>query len=391
VSLRFVLDARHIQDFGIGTYIRNLVRALGTIDRVNQYLLVCLQGDATRFTALAPNFRTVDYWHSDSEKVDHFAFPAFLRRISADLYHIPLNRVPLFMPRPYVVTVHDMSRQLFAGTGWRNQLSLHRARRGLMRAAKVITVSSSTRRSIEAVLQVPHDHIRRIYNAPDPRFAEHGMPADARAAGPGAWEHERQRILQRYQVDYPYVLYAGNIKPQKNIPRLIEAFSVLRSELAGYDDYEALRLVIIGDEISRHPEVRRAASQTRLGPLVRFLGHVPFDTLRAFYESAAVFAFPSLHEGFGLPPLEAMACGTPVVTSNCSSLPEVVGDAAVQVNPDNVFEIARGLREVLTDAAMRERLVAAGYEQARRFSWERTASRVLETYLEAARRPSARR
>jgi glycosyltransferase involved in cell wall biosynthesis len=217
------------------------------------------------------------------------------------------------------------------------------------------------------------------------------MPADARAAGPGAWEHERQRILQRYQVDYPYVLYAGNIKPQKNIPRLIEAFSVLRSELAGYDDYEALRLVIIGDEISRHPEVRRAASQTRLGPLVRFLGHVPFDTLRTFYESAAVFAFPSLDEGFGLPPLEAMACGTPVVTSNCSSLPEVVGDAAVQVNPDNVFEIARGLREVLTDAAMRERLVAAGYEQARRFSWERTASRVLETYLEAARRPSARR
>lgn len=383
MSLGFVIDARHIQDFGIGTYIRNLVRALGAIDRENQYTLVCLQGEATKFTGLAPNFRTADYWHSDLEKVDHFAFPAFIRSLRADLCHIPINRVPLLMPRPYVVTVHDMSRQLFAGTGFRNQLSLYRARRGLLRAAKVITVSSSTRRSIESVLQIPHDHVRRIYNAPDPRFAEHAMPADARAAGPGAWEHERQRILQRYQVDYPYVLYAGNIKPQKNIPRLIEAFSVLRSELAEDARYEKLRLVIIGDEITQHPEVRRAASQARLGNLVRFLGHVPFDTLRAFYESAAVFAFPSLHEGFGLPPLEAMACGTPVVTSNCSSLPEVVGEAAVQVNPENVFEIARGLHEVLTDDALRAALVGAGYQQARRFSWERTAQQVLETYLEA--------
>lgn len=383
MSLRFVIDARHVQDFGIGTYIRNLVRALGAIDSENQYTLVCLQGDATKFTGLAPNFRTADYSHTDAEKIDHAAFPAFLRRLRPDLTHIPINRVPLLMRQPYVVTVHDMSRQLFAGTGLRNQLSLYRARRGLLRASKVITVSSATRRSIETVLQIPHDHVRRIYNAPDPRFAEHAMPADSRAAGPGAWEHERQRILQRYQVDYPYVLYAGNIRPQKNLPRLIEAFSVLRAELAGHEQYENLRLVIIGDEITQHPEVRRAASQSRLGNSVRFLGHVPFDTLRAFYESAAVFAFPSLHEGFGLPPLEAMACGTPVVTSNCSSLPEVVGEAAVQVNPENVFEIARGLQEVLTDGMLRSALIGAGYQQARRFSWERTAQQVLETYLEA--------
>ncbi len=383
--MRIAIDARHIQDFGIGTYIGNLVRALGAIDPANQYTLVCQQADQRRFPDLPPNFQTAVYSHADLEKIDHIAFPAFLRRMSANLYHIPLNRVPLLMPRPYVVTVHDMSRQLFAGAGIRNQFSMMRARRGLMRAAKVITVSSATRRSIESVLGIPHDHIRRIYNAPDPRFAEHAMPADARAAGPGAWEHERQRILQRYQVDYPYALYAGNIKPQKNLPRLIEAFSVLKAELDGDIRWNSLRLVIIGDEISRHPEVRRAAAQSRLGGSVRFLGHVPFDTLRAFYESAAVFAFPSLHEGFGLPPLEAMACGTPVVTSNCSSLPEVVGDAALQVSPDNVFEIARGLKEVLTDPELRQRLIRAGYEQSRKFSWERTARQVLETYSEAVR------
>jgi glycosyltransferase involved in cell wall biosynthesis len=110
---------------------------------------------------------------------------------------------------------------------------------------------------------------------------------------------------------------------------------------------------------------------------------VPFDTLRIFYECAAAFVFPSLYEGFGLPPLEAMASGTPVVTSNVSSLPEAVGDAAMLVNPENVFDIARGIRDVLVDQALRERLIAGGKAQAARFSWERTASEVLEVYEEA--------
>ncbi len=386
MSLRIAIDTRHHQDFGIGTYIRNLVEALAKIDAEHQYTLVCPQSERTSFKHLPANFQTVPYWHTDIERIDHLAFPAFLRRLRADLYHIPLNRVPVLMPRPYVVTVHDMSRQLFSGQGVRNQISLYHARRSLLRAARVITVSSATRRNIESVLSIPHDHIRRIYNAPDPRFAEHAMPADSRAAGPGAWEHERRRILQRYQVDYPYVLYAGKISVQKNLRRLIEAFAVLRHALPPEPKFQTLRLVIIGDEISQHPEVRRAVTSARLGQMVRFLGHVPFDTLRAFYESAELFAFPSLHEGFGLPPLEAMACGTPVVTSNCSSLPEVVGDAAVQVNPENVFEIARGMQEVLTDATLREALVIAGRAQAAKFSWERTAEQVLATYLESLRR-----
>jgi len=118
--------------------------------------------------------------------------------------------------------------------------------------------------------------------------------------------------------------------------------------------------------------------------VVRFLGFVPFDTLRCFYESAAGFVFPSRYEGFGLPPLEAMACGTPVVTSNVSSLPEVVGEAAMLVNPENVFDIARGIREVLLDEELRSRLIRRGREQAARFSWSWTARQVLEIYLEAA-------
>jgi glycosyltransferase involved in cell wall biosynthesis len=128
--------------------------------------------------------------------------------------------------------------------------------------------------------------------------------------------------------------------------------------------------------------VRRAVIQSRVEKAVRFLGFVPFDALRIFFESAALFVFPSLYEGFGLPPLEAMATGTPVVASNVSSLPEVVGDAALLVNPENVFDIARGIQEALLDEELREELIAKGRKQAARYSWERTAREVLEVYAE---------
>jgi glycosyltransferase involved in cell wall biosynthesis len=208
--------------------------------------------------------------------------------------------------------------------------------------------------------------------------------ADARLAGPDSRHLERQRILERYQIHYPFVLYAGNIRRQKNIPRLVEAFAVAREQLARHPAYKDLHLILIGDEISQHPSVKRAVIQGRVEQVVRILGFVPFDTLRNFFESASVFVFPSLYEGFGLPPLEAMACGTPVITSDVSSLPEVVGDAALLVNPENVFDIARGIREVLQDGQLRRRLIERGRIQAAKFSWQRTARQVLEIYQEVA-------
>jgi glycosyltransferase involved in cell wall biosynthesis len=247
----------------------------------------------------------------------------------------------------------------------------------LLRAAKVIAVSAATRRDVESALGIPAERIRQIYDAPDPRFV-----TDEGATGGAEWAQVRRHTLERYQVNYPFILYAGTIRPQKNIPRLVEAFAVLRGELESHPLYRDLRLIIIGDEISKYPSVRRAVIQTRVEDRVRFLGFVPFETLRVFYEAAAAFVFPSLYEGFGLPPLEAMASGTPVVTSNVSSLPEVVGEAAVQVNPENVFEIARGMREALLDEARRSELIRLGYEQVRRFSWARTARQVLEIYQE---------
>ena len=143
-------------------------------------------------------------------------------------------------------------------------------------------------------------------------------------------------------------------------------------------------LIIIGDEVSRHPDLRRTVIKSGVQNDVRFLGFVPIDTLRTFYDVAKVFVFPSLYEGFGLPPLEAMAHGTPVVTSNTSSLPEVVGNAAVLVNPENVFEIMRAIHRVLVDQALRDKLKQKGYEQVKHFSWEDSVQRILNVYREIA-------
>ncbi len=383
MGFRVVIDARHIRDFGIGTYIRSLVHALGAIDTENHYVLIAQREEARTLSGLPFNFETAVYGRADTGYLEHVAFPFFLRRLRPDLVHIPLNRVPLAMIRPYVVTVHDMASLLFEpASGAQKSLRHFRFRRGLERAEQIIAVSDATRRDVEKVLHIPAARIRLVYNAPNPEFFSHRRVADARAAGPSAATLERLRILERYSIHYPFLLYAGNIRPQKNIPRLVEAFAVARAGLASHPVYKDLRLIIIGDEIHRYPFVRQAIIKSRVEDAVRFMGFVPFDTLRCFFESAAAVVFPSLYEGFGLPPLEAMASGTPVVASGVSALPEVVGNAAVLVNPENVFDIARGIREVLTDEGLREDLIRRGREQAARFSWERTAREVLEIYRE---------
>jgi glycosyltransferase involved in cell wall biosynthesis len=376
VSLHIVIDARRIRYFGIGTYIRSLVHALSTIDTTNQYTLVSAPANVLTLSGLPENFHSAVYARSDHSFFDHLAFPVFLRGLSPDLVHIPLNRVPLLMVKPYVVTIHDMANLLFEEeySTIRMQLRRFRFKRGLVRANRVIAVSESTKRDVENMLGVPTERMCRVYNAPDPGFFQ-------RATNPG---QEQGRIMERYQINYPFLLYTGNIRRHKNVPRLVEAFAVVRDQLASHPVYKDLRLVIIGDTISEHPAVRQAVIKSRVENVVRFLGFVPFDTLRCFYESAAGFVFPSRYEGFGLPPLEAMACGTPVVTSNVSSLPEVVGDAAVLVNPENVFDIARGIRDVLLDEELRARLIRRGREQAARFSWSWTARQVLEIYKQAA-------
>lgn len=377
MPLQIVFDARRLRDFGIGTYIRNLLAGLGTIDTADEFHVIVEPDQAADLPALPGNFHPVPFETPKSKLAARIRFPTLPRDLRPDLVHIPLNAVPLLTPKPYVVTIHDMGTLLFGDrrAGWREELNLYWFRRGLLRADRVIAVSGATRRDVQNTLGIPERRIRLIYNAPDPIFT-----APAR----GLELDESYRIMERYQINYPFVLYAGNIRPQKNIPRLIEAFAVLRGELSSHRIYSDLRLIIIGDEISKYPSVRHAVIRSRVEHAVRFLGFVPITTLRIFYKAAAAFVFPSLYEGFGLPPLEAMASGTPVVTSSVSSLPEVVGDAAIVVNPENVFDIARGIKEVLLDEEVRQRCIARGFEQVSRFSWRLNAERVLEVYREVA-------
>jgi glycosyltransferase involved in cell wall biosynthesis len=164
---------------------------------------------------------------------------------------------------------------------------------------------------------------------------------------------------------------------------------VAKAELRGIPEFEHLKLLVIGEALTRHADLRRAVVRSRVREDVRFLGFVPRSVLRVFYSRARAFLFPSLYEGFGLPPLEAMAHGTPVLTSNVSSLPEVFGDAALLVNPENVFEIARGIRQILTDEALSKSLTRCGHECVQRYSWARAAELVRGAYDTVSPHPAA--
>ncbi len=375
------LDVRRIRDFGVGTYIRNLLQAMAAQNSPHQFRLIGSAEDVQQIPALPANFHIETYGRRDSARSDHFGLPHLLGNLRVDLTHIPFHRVPLMMWQPYVVTIHDLSSLFYDdATGMLHAARVFRLKRGLERASRIIAVSGATQRDVVNLVPQAADRVRLIYNAPDPQFLERAQSDD-----PAATARERHRILERYQIRYPFLLYAGSIRPQKNIPRLIEAFAVVRQKLEDHGGYKDLRLIIIGDDISRYPDVRRAVIQSRVEQSVRFLGFVPLETLRIFHELAAAFVFPSLYEGFGLPPLEAMASGTPVIASQVSSLPEVVGGAAMLVNPENVFDIARGITEVLLNPELREELITKGRRQAARFSWARTAQEVLAIYDEVVK------
>ena len=196
-------------------------------------------------------------------------------------------------------------------------------------------------------------------------------------------------MRERFQLTSPFILYTGNIKPHKNVDRLIEAYSMLRPR--GFED---VKLLIIGDEISKYPNLRRLVHRFQLHQHVRFLGFVPDETLAVLYRLASVFVFPSLYEGFGLPPLEAMAAGTPVITSNVSSLPEVVGDAALLIDPMDAGAIADAMAACWATTRSARDLIRRGRERVKAFSWERSVARVREVYAELAgpgRMPERRR
>jgi glycosyltransferase involved in cell wall biosynthesis len=367
--VRIAIDARKLRDFGIGTYVRNLLRHLARIDQSTDYVVLCGEGDTATVEKLGVNFRAVPEKSRPYSVREQLTVPFDLRRERVDLFHAPHYVLPPLTPCPAVVTIHDCIHLRFPQY-LPNRVAYAYARASLWiathRSHRILTVSEASKRDILRYFRVPEKKIDVIYNAIDERF---GQPPEP---------EEMERVRERYQLDDPFILYAGNIKPHKNLERLIEAFHSLRRG-GGFD---TVRLLIIGDEISKYATLRRAVHRHKLHKYVRFFGFVPDETLASLYRLASVFVFPSLYEGFGLPPLEAMASGTPVITSNVSSLPEVVGDAALLIDPYEPESIADAMRRVLTDAALRDQLRARGFQRAREFSWDRSVRRVREIYGE---------
>ena len=372
--MRIAIDARKLHDYGIGTYVRNLLRELARQDDDAEYVLLCTAADAAALTALGPRFRPVIERSGNYSVREQFGVPLTLSKAKVDLFHAPHYVVPPLTTRPFVVTIHDCIHLRFPQY-LPNRAALYYARSMMTmaarRAQRVLTVSQASKDDILHYLKVPPSKVEVIYNALDERLAIAPTPDGV------------DRVRQRFLLTAPFELYAGNIKPHKNVDRLIEAFSLLKKR-----GFEEVKLLIIGDEISKYPNLRRLVHRFQLHQQVRFLGFVPDDTLAVLYRLAAVFVFPSLYEGFGLPTLEAMAAGAPVITSYVSSLPEVVGDAALLIDPLDAGAIADAMARVLSDPELSADLTRRGRKRVKAFSWERSVARIREVYGELVRTPA---
>jgi glycosyltransferase involved in cell wall biosynthesis len=279
--------------------------------------------------------------------------------------------LPWLAPRPSVVTIHDLIHLRFpeylpgrAAFRYARAMIRHAHRR----ASLVLTVSESSKRDILEWFGGSPERIVVVPNSVDDAFfVERGSD-------------DLERTRERWRLPRRFLLYAGNVKPHKNLQRLLRAFAHLRRRVGGDDD---VKLVLMGNDLGRYHGLRRLAAELRLVEHVRFLGWLPGEELAAVLRLATVFAYPSLYEGFGLPPLEAMACGVPVVAGEVASLPEVCGDCAVWVDPLDEEAIARGLERALGDDELRADLARRGAERARRYRLRDQAAATLAVYRRA--------
>ena len=363
--MRIGIDARILgyRQGGIAQYTTHLLTALSTIDpRTDYYVLHSRrERDRRRF---GPNFHSVTLWTPPHHRLERWSLGIEVSRLGLDLLHSPDFIPPAFGARRFVITVHDLnfiyypqfltveSRRYYADQiAW----AVHKAHH-------ILTVSEATRRDVIRLLNVPPEKVTTIHLAADPAFRPLPRPMVL-------------ETLNRYGLRPGYLLFVGTLEPRKNLPGLFTAYRRLLDR--GVTDAP---LVIVGGRGWLYEEVFTSMEDLRLTDRVRFLDTVPNADLPSLYNGASLFALPSFYEGFGLTALEAMACGVPVVVSNRGSLPEMVGEAGVQVDPDDPEGIAEGMATVLCDPGLRQQLERLGKARATAFSWDRTARGTLEVY-----------
>ncbi len=372
--MRLLLDARTVQDRfpGIGRYVFNLVDALAGVHEGEIVLLVnpALPNSRYDLSALArhANVRLHPTDIPTFHLREQTELPRLIRSLRPDVVHLPYNVRPYRQSLPNVLTLFDVIPRRFpADYSLRARWTIELVQRLALRSAtRFVAISQAAAADFTTLYGVSAAAITVTPLAADPLFAP--QPAAAVAA-----------LRQRLHLPDRYLLYLGSNKPHKNLPRLIRAFAAATPQAPGTD------LVIAGAWDPRSPEARQLVVELGLEDAVRFLPNVSNADLPALYAGATAFVFPSLYEGFGLPVLEAMACGTPVACSNTSSLPEVAGEAAVLFDPMDVNEMATAIVRLLDDEGLRERLRERGRQQAARFTWQRTAELTLIAYRQVAR------
>jgi glycosyltransferase involved in cell wall biosynthesis len=365
------------QGGGIGRYTRSLFEAVIRQDPDDEFVVYFNYERGGRPPPLFPGARNVlerplaipDRWATIIWHRLRVPLPIDVVTGPVDVFHFPDFVVPPVRHGRTVVTVHDLSFLLHPETAdERLRAYLERVvPQAVRRADFVVVDSANTENDLIVLLDVDPERIAVVYPAVDKRFrpVEDGAVLGA--------------IRHKYNLNFPVILSLSVIEPRKNLPRLFEAYVRLKRDLG-----IPHRLVIGGGLGWMYESVFQAVEDLALGESIIFLGRVPDEDLPALYKLADVFAYPSLYEGFGIPPLEAMACGTPVVTSNSSSLPEAVGDAGLMARPTDVDAIAEAIAQVLTNATLREDLSRRGIERARLFTWEASAEKVLSIYRRLA-------
>jgi len=352
--MKIAIDVRKIEDFGIGTHIWNMLKSLSKIDRENEYFLIGFSPSS--LPPLGKNFNFVRTKAKKYSISEHIKIPILLREIKCDIFHSPHYVVPFFYKGLTTATIHDVIHLLFPSYLPLKILRYY-AYFQIMRTLKVskiaFTVSFSSKKDIIRFFPWAEKKIEVIYNGVDERF----------------FERAKAEICEKYKKELGnYILYVGNIKPHKNIGILLKGIRKLKG----------VKLVIAGS--SPDNNILERIEREGLEGKVVFMGFLPFEELSALYESSQVFVFPSFYEGFGLPPLEAMAKGVPVVSSSAPSMPEILKNGAVYFDPDSEDSLIEAIVSVMENKDLRERITMEGRNVAQSYKWSDSATKILNCW-----------